>query len=102
MLPAGCAARDLHALSLPDRAVHRPNDILVAYEFASASRIVHMGEHQESPIDTWMGWSNGRWDGDTLVVDVTSFVDQTWFDRAGNYHSDALHVVERYTPLGPT
>jgi hypothetical protein len=77
------------------------NDILVAYEFASASRVVHMSNHQESPTDTWMGWSNGRWEGDTLVVDVTAFVDQTWFDRAGNYHSAALHVVERYTPDGP-
>jgi len=76
------------------------NDILVTYEFASASRIVHMSAHQDAPVDSWMGWSNGRWEGDTLVVDVTSFVDQTWFDRAGNYHSGALHVVERYTPLG--
>ena len=76
------------------------NDILVTYEFASASRIVHMSNPQEAPVESWMGWSNGRWDGDTLVVDVTSFVDQTWFDRAGNYHSGALHVVERYTPLG--
>ena len=50
------------------------------------------------PVDFWMGWSNGRWDGDTLVVDVKGFNDMTWFDRAGNYHSDALHVVERYTP----
>jgi hypothetical protein len=58
-----------------------------------------MSNPQESPTDTWMGWSNGRWEGDTLVVDVKNFVDQTWFDRAGNYHSDALHVVERYTPL---
>jgi hypothetical protein len=48
-----------------------------------------------------MGWSNGRWDGDTLVVDVTGFVDQSWFDRAGNYHSEALHVIERYTPKSP-
>jgi hypothetical protein len=78
-----------------------PNDILITYEFASASRIVHMSAHQESPIDTWMGWSNGRWEGDTLVIDVTAFVDQTWFDRAGNYHSGALLVVERYTPVGP-
>jgi hypothetical protein len=78
-----------------------PNDILVAYEFASASRIVHMRTQEESPVEAWMGWSNGRWDGDTLVVDVTGFVDQTWFDRAGNFHSGALHVVERYTPLGP-
>jgi hypothetical protein len=77
------------------------NDILITYEFASASRVVHMSTSQESPTDTWMGWSNGRWDGDTLVVDVRNFVDQTWFDRAGNYHSDALHVVERYTPLTP-
>jgi len=78
-----------------------PNDILIAYEFASASRIVHMSAHQESPVEAWMGWSNGRWESDTLVIDVTGFVDQTWFDRAGNYHSGALHVVERYTPLGP-
>ena len=78
-----------------------PNDILLTYEFASASRIVHMNTAQESPTDNWMGWSIGRWEGDTLVVDVGSFVDQTWFDRAGNYHSDALHVVERYTPQGP-
>jgi hypothetical protein len=48
-----------------------------------------------------MGWSRGRWDGDTLVVDVTDFNEETWFDRAGNFHSDALHVVERYTPVGP-
>ena len=48
-----------------------------------------------------MGWSRGRWEGDTLVVDVTGFNDQTWFDRAGNFHSDALHVVERYTRTGP-
>jgi len=76
-----------------------PNDILISYEFASASRVIHMSTSQESPTDTWMGWSNGRWEGDALVVDVKNFVDQTWFDRAGNYHSDALHVVERYTPL---
>jgi hypothetical protein len=75
------------------------NDILITYEFASASRIVHMSTNQESPTDTWMGWSNGRWEGDTLVVDVKNFGDQTWFDRAGNFHSEALHVVERYTPL---
>ena len=53
----------------------------------------------ESPVDTWMGHSVGRWDGDSLVVDVTAFNGQTWFDRAGNHHSSALHVVERYTPV---
>ena len=54
-----------------------------------------------APADSWMGWSVGHWEGDTLVVDVSSMNDQTWFDRAGNFHSDALHVVERYTPMGP-
>ena len=59
------------------------------------------GEHPPGHIDWWMGDSRGRWEGDTLVVDVTHFDDRTWFDRAGNFHADALHVVERYTPLGP-
>jgi hypothetical protein len=75
------------------------NDILITYEFASASRIVRMNSTADSPIPTWMGWSRGRWDGDTLVVDVTAFNGESWFDRAGNYQSSALHVVERYTPV---
>ena len=53
----------------------------------------------EAPAPSWMGWSIGTWDGDTLVIDVTAQTDKTWFDRAGNFHSDALHVVERYTPV---
>jgi hypothetical protein len=60
-----------------------------------------MDKVPDSPADSWMGWSRGRWEGDTLVVDSNSFNDQTWFDRAGNYHSDALQVVERYTLGGP-
>jgi hypothetical protein len=79
----------------------RSNDMLIAYEFASASRIIRMNTTTESPIDTWMGWSRGRWDGDTLEVDVTSFNGQSWFDRAGNFQSERLHVVERYTPISP-
>ena len=75
--------------------------ILMAYEFASATRIIRMNWEQAAPIDSWMGWSRGRWEGDTLVVDVTGQREETWFDRAGNFHSDALHVVERYTPLSP-
>jgi len=77
------------------------NDVLITYEFASASRIVRMNTKIDSPFDTWMGWSRGQWDGDTLVIDVTSFNGQAWFDRAGDYQTDRLHVVERYTLAGP-
>ena len=77
------------------------SDILIAYEFADASRVVYMNSDKESPAETWMGWSRGHWEGDTLVVDVTSFNDQTWFDSAGNFHSSALHVVERYRLTSP-
>ena len=75
------------------------NDILMAYEYASASRVIKMGKVEPPPVDTWMGQSAGHWEGDTLVVDSTGFNDQTWFDRAGNFHSEALHVVERFTPV---
>ena len=85
----------------PFQIVQTPKYILIAYEYASASRTIYMENAPPSPVDTWMGLSVGHWEGDTLVVDVTSFNDQTWFDRAGNFHSDALHVVERYTPLTP-
>ena len=54
---------------------------------------------EESPAPAWMGWNVGKWDGDTLVIDVTDQMEETWFDRAGNFHSDALHVVERITPI---
>jgi hypothetical protein len=77
------------------------NDLLIAYEFAAASRIVRMNAIMESPLPTWMGWSRGRWEGDTLVIDVTSFNGESWFDRAGNFQSDQLHVVERYTLITP-
>ena len=75
------------------------NDILMAYEYASASRVITMGTAEPPPVDTWMGQSVGRWEGRTLVVDVTGFNGQTWLDRAGNFHSEALHVVERFTPV---
>jgi hypothetical protein len=82
----------------PFQIIQGTGTIMIAYEFAGAVRIVNMGKATEAPTDSWMGWSNGRWEGETLVIDVTGLNDQTWFDRAGNYHSDALHVVERFTP----
>jgi hypothetical protein len=88
-------------MPFPFQIVQGARDMLIAYEFADASRVIYMNSKEESPVDTWMGWSRGHWEGDTLVVDVTSFNDQTWFDSAGNYHSDALHVVERYTATSP-
>ena len=85
----------------PFQIVQTPQYVLMAYEFASASRTVYMNSKEESPTDTWMGWSRGRWEGDSLVIEVNSFNDQTWFDRSGNFHSDALKVVERYTRTAP-
>jgi hypothetical protein len=86
----------------PFQIVQGDDDILFVYSFANANRAVHMKDHRtidEVPVDLWMGWSNGRWDGDTLVVEVIANDDRTWFDRAGNYHSNQLKVTERYTPL---
>ncbi len=88
-------------MPFPFQIVQSANTILMAYEFTSASRIVRMNSKERSPAPSWMGWSVGRWEGDTLVIDVTDQMEDTWFDRAGNFHSDALHVVERYTPVNP-
>ncbi len=84
----------------PFQIVQGQKDILFVYEYASSNRIVHMSNHDEAPVDSWMGWSNGKWDGDTLVIEVTGNNDQTWFDRAGNHHSDQLKVTERYHARG--
>lgn len=82
----------------PFQIVQTPEYILFAYEFASASRIVYMNRPDfEAPADAWMGHSRGRWDGETLVIDVTSQVPETWLDRSGNYHSNSIRVEERYT-----
>ena len=84
----------------PFQIVQGQRDILFVYEYASSNRIVHMSNHTEAPVDSWMGWSNGKWEGNALVITVNGFNDQTWFDRAGNHHSDALVVTERYTLNG--
>ena len=86
----------------PFQIVQTPEYILIAYEFASSSRIVYMDRpDMESPVNTWMGHSRGSWDGETLVIDVTDQMPDTWLDSSGNHHSDQLHVVERYTAVSP-
>ena len=85
----------------PFQIVQSTNKIQMAYTFANAARTIHLDKVAGPPDDTWMGHSVGRWEGDTLVVDVTNFNDKTWFDRAGNFHSDALHLVERFTSITP-
>jgi hypothetical protein len=87
----------------PFRIVQQADRVTILHEYNRVIRYIYMNgnPHPEGPIDWFMGDSRGRWEGNTLVVDVVHFNDLTWFDRAGNYHSDALHVVERFTPSGP-
>jgi hypothetical protein len=85
----------------PFQIVQSASAITFVYEYAGAVRNIFLKNPGKAPVDSWMGQSFGRWEGDTFVVDVTGLNDQSWFDRAGNFHSDKLHVVERYTRTGP-
>jgi len=84
----------------PFQIVQSDKAFFVSYEFAGAVRNVYLKDPGPPQVDSWMGQSVGKWEGDTLVVDVTGFNEQSWFDRAGNFHSDKLHVVERWTRTG--
>jgi hypothetical protein len=98
----------------PVQIVQSRTEILMMSEFATALRTIYMNGTEPPPADTWMGWSNGRWEGDTLVIDSRGFMGSTigaldaegaisvrFLDRAGNYHTDGLHVVERIRRTGP-
>ena len=87
----------------PLQIVQTPDAVLVTQEFNGNTRIVRMNWEEESPVDNtfFMGWNRGRWEGDTLVIDVTGLSDKNWLDRAGNFLSDAAHVVERLTAASP-
>lgn len=86
-------------MPFPLQIVQSPTLVLMASEYVGATRSIHMGKAEPPPIDTYMGHSVGRWEGDSLVIESNSFNDQTWFDRAGNFHSEALQLVERITPI---
>jgi hypothetical protein len=88
----------------PFQIFQRARDLTLVHQFGHSVRTIHTNGTAHPGGETnefWLGDSRGRWDGDTLVVDVTDFNDETWLDRAGNFHSDALHVVERWTFLDP-
>jgi hypothetical protein len=85
----------------PFRIFQNATQLFIMYQWGGAVRNIYLKDPGPAPVDSWMGQSVGRWEGETLVIDVTGFNDSTWFDRAGNYHSDALHVVERYTRTSP-
>jgi hypothetical protein len=87
-------------MELPFHIFQTPPQIAILFEWSQAFRLIYTnGTKPAEGIDFWMGDSRGRWEGDTLVVDVTNHNDKTWFDMAGNFHSDALRLVERYTML---
>ena len=81
----------------PFQIIESQKHVMMVFEFAGAVRTIYMDSKTEAPADSWMGWSNGHWEGETLVIDTKGFNDLSWFDRAGDFHSDALHVVERIT-----
>jgi hypothetical protein len=87
-------------MPFPFQIFQSESAFFIAYEYAGAVRNVFLEDPGEAPVDSWMGQSYGRWDGDTFVVEVTGQNDRTWFDRAGNHHSEQLRVVERYRMLG--
>jgi hypothetical protein len=85
----------------PFQILQNATQIFITYEYAGAVRNIYMKDPGPAPVDSWMGQSVGHWEGETLVLDVTGMNDQSWFDRSGNFHSDALHVLERYTRISP-
>jgi hypothetical protein len=85
----------------PVQITQGTNKIQMVFSYANASRTIYLDAAPRPPADTWMGHSVGKWEGNTLVVDVSRFNDRTWFSRSGDFHSDALHVVERFTPITP-
>jgi acyl dehydratase len=85
----------------PFQILQSPSAFFIAYQYDGAVRNVYLKDPGPAPIDSWMGQSVGHWEGESFVVEASGFNDGTWFDRAGNFHSDQLKVVERYTRIQP-
>ncbi len=83
----------------PFQIFQNKQDIFMAYQYAGANRDVLMKDPGPAPVDSWMGQSFGQWEGDTLVIEVTGQMADTWFDRSGNHHSEQMKVTERITPM---
>ncbi|MEI7950310.1 MAG: hypothetical protein WCI66_08765 [Gammaproteobacteria bacterium] len=77
----------------------KDDDLLMVYPFAATNRVIHIKDHSEPPVDTWMGKSDGSWDAKVLVVKTTGQNELSWLDRAGNFHSNELKVTERFTVI---
>jgi hypothetical protein len=88
-------------MPFPFQIIQSQRDIAFAYEYATSNRVVNMGKFKEGAVDTWMGTSNGSWDRDTLVIDVRGLNGNSWFDRSGNFQTENIHIVERFTFDGP-
>ena len=84
-------------LPYPFQIFHSESAVFFAYEYAGAVRNIFLEDPGPAPIDSWMGQSWGRWEGDTFVIETSGFNGQTWLDRSGNFHSDTLRVIERFT-----
>jgi hypothetical protein len=84
-------------LPYPFQIIQGNGDILMVYSYATSNRTIHMKGHEEPPVDSWMGRSEGRWAGDSLVVTTTGFNGRAHLDRAGNFSSSSLKVTERFT-----
>jgi hypothetical protein len=96
-LPAGLPRTVMLGL-FPQQFIHTANQVVILYEYMNVYRVIPLNAtHREDLIPSYMGDSVARWEGDTLVVDVIGFNDKTWLAGTGTFHSDALHVTERYT-----
>ena len=88
-------------MPFPLQIIQSDKSFFIAYEYAGATRNIFLEDPGPAPIDSWMGQSFGKWDGDTYVIEVTGQNNQTWFDRAGNFHSEEMRVIEKYTLASP-